>query len=188
MHQERWKTHNLKRLQSYLHSFGTPIDSWGINGTKTVRHLLNELQTGESDLEEKDGKLMRHVTGIGINIYYKAGKQVFKLKEDKQIFSNKSVRQRNISTSLGEKMKPGELPKEAAQRALKEELGITAYELGKPTIEDREPKVSGTYPGLLTKHYVYVFTVSLREEDYKPEGYIEVQTDKTTYFVWKEDS
>lgn len=185
MQRERWIGKSHEDLQSYLRSFDIPIDGWGMNGTKTVAHLLDELQNGESDLEIVDKKLIRHVTGVGINIYYQTGKQTLKLTEDRQVFSNKSHRQRKISTSLGEKMLPGELPQDAAKRALKEELDIKDYEFGDPTIEDREPKISATYPGLLTKHLVYIFTISLKKKDYKPEGYTEVQSDKTTYFIWQ---
>jgi hypothetical protein len=175
-----------EELSSYLKNFGVPLENWGRDGTKTVKHLLSEIQNAESILKEVDGKLIRYVTGVGINVYYKDDERTFRLEEYRQVFNTGQQRQRNIPTSLGEKMFPGETPKETASRGLKEELRITGYDFDNPKIEDRVPKPSETYPGLLTKHLIYVFDVTLRNGDYKPEGYREVQPDKTTYFVWHE--
>ncbi len=184
MQQERLT--NGKTFQAYLSSFKIPIDKWGKNGTKTMGHLFCELRNGESELREENGDLIRYVRGVAVNVYYNRQGSLLKLVEDRQEFVNGTSRHRNLTSSFGEKMLPDETALETAVRGLSEELGVSGYEFINPMIEDREPKISETYPGLMTKHYIQVFDVFLRPEDYKPEGYVEIQHDKSTFFVWKE--
>jgi 8-oxo-dGTP pyrophosphatase MutT (NUDIX family) len=174
-----------EELSSYLKSHGINPDNWGVGGTRTIKHLLNELQSSECRLEEINGRLIRHVIGVGINVFYKDGETILRLDEDRQVFTTGQQRRRNIITSLGEKMYPDEKPEDAAVRALKEELQLSDYSFGVPQIEDRAPTPSKAYPGLITRHLVYLFDVLLKSEDYKPCGYQEVQPDKTTHFVWQ---
>lgn len=87
-------------------------------------------------------------------------------------------------------MKPSETPFEAARRALKEELGIQiSPELVSQSfvffIEDRPPVISTSFPGLWTKRTLYISDFYLPSNCYQPEGYVENQSDKSTYFVWQ---
>jgi len=44
---------------------------------------------------------------------------------------------------------------------------------------------SQSYPGLKSKYKGHVFNCTLIDSQYKPEGYVEVQKDKSTYFIWE---
>ena len=84
-------------------------------------------------------------------------------------------------------MTPGEPPEEAARRALREELKITNYELSTDYFtENRDIIPSTSFPGLFTRNTVYVFKCLVSPINYVPDGYVEVQTDKKTYFIWQE--
>lgn len=41
-----------------------------------------------------------------------------------------------------------------------------------------------SYSGLRSEKILYAFEAIFSDEQYNPEGYIEVQPDKTTYFGW----
>lgn len=45
---------------------------------------------------------------------------------------------------------------------------------------------SSSYPGLIAFYTVHTFNTILGEQEFNPEGYIEEQEDKTTYFIWEE--
>ncbi len=178
---------NKSELEVYLTSHRVPVEEWGTRESKTLGHLLAELGSGESNLIESDtGELIRAEIGVGINVYYIRGDTLLKLEEARQIFSDGRVRTRKLSTSIGEKVKPGEHPDEAALRTFQEELGISSVTLLNPTLEDRPPVISESFPGLVTKRRVHRYDVQMSDEDFREDGYIETQTDKTTFFVWEE--
>ena len=85
-------------------------------------------------------------------------------------------------------MKPNENPREAMLRGVKEELGIdgeinlTETEVGEKLI------ISPSYPGLQSQYVTYKFEAILNVKQFNPDGYIEEQSDKTTYFTWEEVS
>lgn len=106
-------------------------------------------------------------------------------------FTDGRIRKRDNPTSIGEKIKHGELPFQATRRALGEELGIDHTEdyIGADTsfnVQVREPVISNSYPGLLTKRTIYTLDTYLTKRDFRPEGYREVQEDKTSIFKWIE--
>ena len=117
-------------LKALLTSYSIAIDEWGYCESKTVAHLLAELHKSESTLQEtEDGKLLRVVRGVGINVFYQDKGRLLRLQETRQVFSDGRGRRRDLSTSVGEKMKPDESPNEAATRTLTEELGISPFGL-----------------------------------------------------------
>lgn len=182
---------NKNELEQSLLSRGVPIDSWGKDLSKTFAHLERELEDGESRLELSEKGLLRVEEGVGIDIFYIKKGRLYRLIETMQIFADGRTRTRENSTSIGEKMKPGELPFQTARRALKEELGIDGVENYIETAiffneEDRQSIVSNSYPGLLTKRKIHTLNIYLTENDFKPEGYRELQEDKTTIFEWRE--
>lgn len=180
---------NKNELEQYLNNYEIPIKKWGIGVSKTVNHLLNELNNGESIIEVSKEGLVRKEKGVALNIYYQDGKTLLKLFEIEQRFKDGRIKKRNLSTSIGEKMKPGENPVIATGRALTEELGI---ENPQKIIEDikfitleNKPVASESFPGLFTQRKIHIADIYLSEEYYKQEGYIERQPDKTTIFEWK---
>lgn len=172
-------------LRKLLQDNHVPIDTWGAGHAKTVEDLFAEVASGESVLTVADGRVIREVTSLVMDVYFQKGKDVWRLIEEKQVFTGGRERIRNSWVSLGEKMEPGEDPELAIHRALKEELQIE----GRQSVIEREviheDKESVTYPGVLSRHTRHKYAVVLQEKDYRPEGYTEVQPTKTTYFKWE---
>lgn len=158
-----------------------PVHTWGTGVTQTLGHLLNNINEGEVELAVHDGVLTRFAIGARVFVYYCGGSKSLKLWEAMQVFKDGRPRVRNLESSLGEKVKPGEPPLEAAKRGMKEELSYIA----RGTVV-KGPMPSDSYPGLNTRYVMHDFHVLLPRHLFKPEGYEEEQYDKTSYFVWKE--
>ena len=174
-------------LQAKLEKYGIPVNTWGQGATKTLQQLEKEIANGESEIVEENGTITRRVSVLTIDVFYvdESGKTM-KLKEQKQVFKSGDIRERQLSTSMAEKLKSGEQPNEAAvKRAIAEELGIT----GKVTISAGQPSTADTsspsYPGLPSQMQLHQFSATITGADYKA-GYVEVQKDKSSYFVWED--
>src|SRR5579863_2912178 len=174
-------------LITLLNKHGVPYEKWGTGSAKALDHLLSEVLGGETILEETgNGELVRKVEVVGVDVrYISTDGAEYQLVEDRQEFADGRVRRRMLASSLTEKMKPGEEPTESAQRAVEEELRVS----GKTTMErlgtNRTAQVSPSYPGLKAQFVLHTFRTYLKPEQYQPQGYQEIQPDKTTYFAWK---
>jgi hypothetical protein len=173
------------KFSNYLSSFGIPVNLWGQGTAKTIGHLLQEVSVGETVLTTKGRELLRQVGFSAVHVTYRDGREVYELVEYRQEFRDGRVRRRNTGASISEKLQPGENPKDAAERALQEELGISGGVNLKGGKITEELKESPSYPGLRTQYLRYDFNAELRPDQYSPEGYVEEQDDKTTYFVWR---
>lgn len=175
-----------ERAAALLTSNRIPLDRWGTGEAKTLDHLVTELIDGECRLEVHDGRIVRYAQGAVVDVYCDGPRGRLKLVEDRQVFADGRTKRRNLDTSIGEKMKPGEDPRDAANRAITEELGITAPLFVAPLGTRRKgPVPSVAFPGLTTIYDMHVFAVTLPPELVRSEGYVEHQPDKTTYFVWE---
>jgi hypothetical protein len=88
--------------------------------------------------------------------------------------------------SLIEKRKRDENPEDSIRRGIREELGIhDGYTLKRLDQVTDEMRPSISYPGTYIVVMAYNFEADLTTAVYHPEGYIEAQRDKTTYFIWK---
>lgn len=173
-------------LEALLKKYNIPTEKWGLGESKTIEHLIAELDSGEVILVEDGGDLIRLVNGSGLNVYYQDGTDVFRLKEARQVYKDGRTRIRDIDTGIGEKCKFGESPDSAARRALSEELGITEELILIPkTRVVKGPVSSVSYPGLKTKLITEIFDVFLPSHLFKKDGYTEVQEDKTNYYIWE---
>ena len=177
-----------QELVSLLKNHGVPVERFGTSTFKTIEHLVREIEAGESVLSEQDGRLLRSTSILYITVECWIGDQSFRLREDRQIFTDGRLRRRPfLHGSVAEKLKAGESPdQKAVIRALQEELGIdrvrSAQQAGITVLEEDSP----SYPGLRARFTNHLWRVTLHPEDFQPEGYTEVQPDKTTYFVWDE--
>ncbi len=187
---------NLERLEhseestseivlSLLKKYNISLDKWGQGSAKTVDHLDREVEGGESVLEERDGKLVRVVRVSWLNVFYvdRNGDR-YKLIEKKQVFRDGRERVRSTEYSIAEKISKDEEAKNAARRCLREELGIANPRGINYSNTLKHIEESHSYPGVLSEYQDYIFDYIVSEGDYRPEGYVERQEDKDTYFEW----
>lgn len=178
-----------KELGLYLklRSNNIPTGEWNKGNAKGVRDLAGEVLRGESTLFKEGGELIRRVEEVHIDIRYTTPEGVeLQLVEDRQEFNDGRVRERG-HIGVREKAKPKERSVSAARRGIAEELGITRGFLLESLGTSEEVRDSGySYPGLKTKYIIHEMKTKFEDEAYNPEGYKEVQADKTTYFVWRE--
>lgn len=172
-------------FSNYLRDFGIPVERWGQGAAKTVGHLLREVSAGETVLTQRGRELLRQVGFAAVTVTYRDGREVYELCEDRQEFNDGRVRRRDTGSSVSEKIQPRENPRAAAERALREELGISSGVNLKGGKETEEIKESPSYPGLPTQYLRHDFSAELKPDQYLPGGYVETQEDKTTYFVWR---
>jgi hypothetical protein len=176
----------LHELGSYLADNGIEVNLWGKGAAKTVDHLLQEIRSGECELVETGDGLIRVIHVVSANIYYEDTFGMFILKEDKQVFKGGRTKTRSLNTSLSEKIGPNEIPLEGIVRGIKEELNITiSSDQIKEVSKFNESRESNSFPGLSTIYMGTRFSCRLNRDQYKPNGYIEVQNDKTVYFKWE---
>lgn len=166
--------------------------SWGVKpGTKNVHNLWLELSQGEVSLADSHPPI-RTVNVVSVRII---GKDNRVLVESHQELSDGSVRYR--SRPLSEKMKPDEIPEEAAFRAVKEELGsVLKASVGDDDIRGVvrivpgsyycriEERNSVSYPGLPARYVLHSIDASvdgLPEEEFcteEEEEYMESEETK----------
>ncbi len=177
-------------LEALLRDHGVPLERWGTGEARSLEHLVKELEAGEATLDiEDDGRIVRTGFGVAVWVYYvDAEGRRFRLKEDRQVYARGGERRRGdkIQMSIGEKRKSDESVEEAATRAFQEELGLAIPFTRFETLPRRDRRTpSEAFPGIDTRYVTEVFQVTLNPDEVNPEGYTEVQPDKTTYFVWE---
>jgi len=175
----------IMALKNRLEQAGISTAEWGKGEAKTLRHLAKELQEGDCSLVEDGSTLIRTVIVGGADVFHETSDATYRLVEEKQVFTDGRQRKRDLGHAVSEKMKPGENPAEAMARGLREELGISGELQLHYEGESSKTITSPSYPGLTSRYVNHRFTVFLGTDQFKPEGYIEVQYDKTTYFTWQ---
>jgi len=169
-----------------LKNYGIETDLYGTGTFKTIGHLYQEIEEGETTLSLEDGKLVRKVEFVGARILYKKEGDWFRVYEDKQVFVDGRIRRRsNMPYSAAEKFKSGEDPKEVIVRGMKEELDLDITKDQFTFYNRKDIENNDDYPGIRSFHIGHEFLVILNENQYNPEGYIERQKDKDVYFVWR---
>lgn len=181
---------DLEELLAYMVDADLPLELYGHDGAKTAGHLLTELQEGEAVLSVgTDGKLYREVSVLWLDVLCKMSNgAVYALREDRQVFSNGTVKRRQLSSSLGEKLKAKEDSQSAVARALAEELGIGDEHITELYFQGEEfdSLIPDTYPGLETQYQFFKYATVISEQAFNPDGYIEYQADKTNYYLWEQ--
>lgn len=176
----------LEEFSALLQTHGVPIDQWGIGKAKTIGHLFKEVEAGDSHLIISGGELVRRVKVALLRVYFTDDSGSQYLREDRQKFFDGRVRVRDwLEWSIAEKILPGESTTKAAKRAPLEELGIEG-DVDMDFLEtNQEQRLSISYPGLNTEYEMNYFEAHLTEDQYDPNGYVEEQSDKKTYWVWQ---
>ena len=171
------KIHDLKSVLS--------LELYGYGQAKSFQSLLDEIDNGESQIIWEENKPVRCLKVCRVKVISLDNKLT--LFEDRQEFADGRIRQRGFD-KLSEKMGVDENPMTAAERALKEELGMSDEALKLTPIYpdgiDSKELDSPSYPGLLTRYEFHDFLAYYTVE-YWQEEFREVQPDKTTVFVWR---
>lgn len=177
-----------QEVKTLLTESGIDFSSWGTGKSKTIDHLIEEVYVGETKLvKDENGGVVRKLSVIILHVTCQTpdGK-TWLLKEDKQVFNDGRERKRNLNGSIFEKIKPDEDLEVAASRALSEELNIKDVNQIKFGNDEIETLDSPSYPGLKSMYTKHNAEVQIHSSDFKPEGYQEIQKDKTTYFIWEQ--
>lgn len=192
-------------LSDLLDAFGVEHRAWG-HGSKTIDHLLEELQSGESKLGRDEQGLFVATTVARVDIYHcdKDGTWLH-LEESFQRLhpegEQPSILERQLEVTLGEKMYPYESGYEAAIRGMGEELSISGGLERTTGVLNAAETSSSAYPGLRLKRLFYDFCSVLDNEQYQANrvhqtetdkdgvspllyAYEEPGKDKTVYFAW----
>jgi hypothetical protein len=176
---------SFDELRNNLVEHGIPVESWGTGQSKTLKHLYNEIESGECSLSDEGEYLTRYIEFVAIKVYYRKEKELYFLREDRQEFNDGRIRKRNMPSSVSEKMKFGEDPLVSAIRGIEEELG---FRVESSQLSKRKDIVyngsSVSYPGLTAKYKGHQYICYITDEQFSDSGYIEVQKDKKTFFNW----
>jgi hypothetical protein len=176
---------SFDELRNNLVEHGIPVESWGTGQSKTLKHLYNEIESGECSLSDEGEYLTRYIEFVAIKVYYRKEEELYFLKEDRQEFNDGRIRKRNMPSSVSEKMKSGEDPLVSAIRGIEEELG---FRVESSQLSKRKDIVyngsSVSYPGLTAKYKGHQYICYITDEQFSDSGYIEVQKDKKTFFNW----
>jgi hypothetical protein len=167
-------------LKSKLRKYNIQFENW--NKSKTILDLLNEINKSDSFLKEENGELLRVVKFVNIKVTF----ENLILKEEIQIFKNGGNRKRNLY-GVSEKIRPNENIYMGCFRAMEEELGLEIYIDQLEYVSSfKEIKDSNSYPGLKTEYNGHIFKCELDIYQHNPDGFVEEEENKTTYFVWEE--
>jgi hypothetical protein len=177
---------NQEALRDLLEAHGFDTSKWGVGATKSVDSLWEEIDQGETGILRRGTELIRrtHVAAVDVAVSLGSGKR-YQLRESKQVYEGGWVRERNLVTSLAEKIKPDEDTEVAVRRALAEELGISEVKSVELLGEQVIHKTSATFSGIETQLMLRFAKVELHEKDFKVEGYVERQPEKSIYFAWE---
>lgn len=144
------------QLRRFLEVNSIDTSTWGQGKNKRLDDLWQEIQDGETILEENP---LRRITTFVQIIIRQQGNILI---EHNQKLASGTIRGRNRPPS--EKMQPGETVRSAALRGLKQELSLSPYQITLlPTAY--KPKTiegfSASYPGLHTHYTVHTVEAAI---------------------------
>lgn len=180
---------SVSDLKELLDQHGIDYNKWSeIQEAKTIEDLQTERDKQECILTVDESGLIRKTEAIKIKIEYSdESGQLLRLVEDRQEFNNGKFRRRPTSSAVWEKIKPGEDPREEALRGLREELNIDAINI-EHIGESANAEPPQDYPGIPTLIEATEFKLQMNNELFLPNGYVENQETKKTFFAWRKYS
>lgn len=174
----------MNELLTKLAAYGIDLARFGHGEAKSVAHLYAEIDSGEAELIERGGQLIRRVAVLNVDVFADVGGRRMVLTEDRQVFADGRPRRRALPSSVSEKLHKGEDRETAVARALAEELGIGRFTRISAFAETATTRESQSFPGILSEFAVHHVAVLIDPEEYREE-YREDQLDKSTWFVWR---
>ena len=181
---------DLAQFEKMLDESGVNVSLFGRGEAKTLDKFFQEVSdpTEGVMLIQSENGLLRVVNLINIHVMYNNKGQLLKLREALQVFNDGRYRYRpDRQAAVSEKCHSDESMMSSVQRAIEEELGVkiskyeSVLELGRNIVT----KKSQSYPGILSEYRIEYFLYMMKEENFRPEGYVEIQKDKKTYFPWE---
>ena len=173
---------NIAELAGWLEDKGIDMRSWGRGPYKSITNLWDEYVAGEVFFE--DDPPVRIVQVIQILIQQNDRS----LREVEQEFGNGERRFRNQPPA--EKVKSNETGVDAAQRCLREELGLSSEQIEWISVENEQEEMvadSPSYPGLQTRYMIQEIkarVIGLPEEDFWRENRAAAEGDPVSRHLW----
>ena len=101
------KIRSIKKLHKVLRKYEVRYGYWGKRTTKDTDDLLREILSGESALYEIEGRLVRIVHAVEIDVRYRLSDNLHhQLIETHQVFRN--GHRKDVNKLMSEKIKHGE--------------------------------------------------------------------------------
>lgn len=173
----------MQELMTRLAAHGIDLARFGRGEAKSIAHLFAELESGEAELIDRGGQLVRRVTVLNIDVFADIDGRRLRLVEDRQVFDDGRPRRRDLSSSVSEKLHKDENRETAVVRALAEELGIRHFTRVSAFTDTATARESLSFPGILSEFAVHHVAVLIDPDEFR-EDYREDQQDKSTWFVW----
>lgn len=173
---------NDRVLEKWLASRGIDWEAWGSAGSKTISNLWNEYEQGEISFGDDPPTRAVRV----VQIILRREKHV--LLEIAQEFSDGRIRERELPPS--EKIIFGESQFAAAERCLREELGLDSQQihlLNSTAASYERVADSPSYPGLRTYYTVYTIEATaegLPDSDFWRENEAVAAGDPVKRHLW----
>lgn len=185
---------SLEQFSTFLTSNGIDTTKYWIGEAKSLSNLLEEITSWEAELTLHPEllQLIRRVKVLNIEVLF--GEK--RLRERKQVFKDETWRETDrirrrthLKVAVSEKVKRDEKFVPAVIRAIREELGgiIIREKQIWPQTEETVIQSSPSFPWISTEYTVIKTTLRLESSQFKPQGYIERQKDKNTYFEWEDN-
>ena len=171
-----------RALKNWLTSREIGWEEWGSAGSKTTANLWHEYQQGE--IKFRDDPPTRAVRVVQI-ILRRDNKVLLEIAQE---FGDGRIRRRELPPS--EKIIVAESQFEAAERCLREELGLDSRTIQiLNSTADRYERVadSPSYPGLRTHYTVYTIEAAaegLPDEDFWRENEAAANGDPVKRHLW----
>lgn len=181
---------SVEELTQLMLDAGVAVEEYGKSEAKDIDDLQKEIAEGECFvIIGPEGVLTREVRPVFVNVLcHLSDGRVMVLREEKQVFRDGRIRKRNLSSSLGEKLKAGEDTTEATFRALSEEIEVTEVVSLEKVSEESRTFTPPTFPGIKSTYSSTFFVAIIPESAYVAEGYVERQLKKDNYYVWDQQA
>lgn len=179
---------NLQELKQWLESTGICTAFYGKGTSRPVDDLLDEVIKKESVLAVDDGRPMRMVNVLSLQVTNSEGQILY---EAQQVLPDGRVRCRNVP--LSEKLVGSENWRSAVYRAVTEELGTVLPGVPKVQVYDDTYRIeteigdSMSYPGLKTKYMFHRVAVTVEGLPNGPFTTSEPRPNGTlvTHWTWR---